>query len=257
MPHAAKVLLVDDDPVLVRVLQHCLSSSELSVISSPTAAEATELINKEGFTALIADALPGYEELIRYFRQRNPRAPAMILTGGISPEQDEAARQAGAELVLFKPNGVEALKQSVLDLVVAAHQSIKSLNDRQSEVVLALERKLFAASLAGDLPTLESLFADEYLFASSSRGPETKRARLSLVESGRLKYTAVDVKRISASHYGNVCIVKAMVDIAGVRDEQDISSLYDSVRVYSRRGQEWKAVAGQFTRCMSYSERSS
>lgn len=248
MASTAKILLVDDDPVLLRVLQHSLTSPELSVVSSSSSVDAKDLINGQPFTALIADALPGHEELIRYFRERNPRAPAMLLTGGISPEQSEVARQAGAQLVLFKPIGVEVLKQNVLDLVVAAHRSTTSLDDQQTKVVLELEEKLLAASLAGDIPTLENIFADGYLFAAYSRAPETKRGRLSLLQSGRLKYTAVEPKHMSASHYGNVCMVKAMVLINGEKDGEDISGMYNSIRVYCRRGQEWKAVAGQFTR---------
>lgn len=250
MADRVKVLLVDDDPILARVLQQSLATSDLSVISSNSPAAAEEMIKAQDFAALIADALPGYENLIRNFRKRNPRSPAMILTGGISPEQNEAARQAGAQLVLFKPVGVEALKQNVLDLVVAAHQPSASLKDRESEKVLALEKRLFAASLAGDVPTLEGLFSDEYLFAANTPEAETKRSRLLSLQSGRLKYTNVEVKQMSATHYENVCVVRSSVSIKGKRDGKDISGLYRSIRVYSRRGQDWRAVAGQFTRYM-------
>lgn len=252
------LLLVDDDPALLRLMRAGLSGAQLRVEATASASDAREALKKQPYSALLTDALSGYETLIGDFRKRNPYAPIMVLTGGLSSEEEARAKELGANLVLYKPIGVAAVKANLMDLIGAAAADLKrppqAVPDATLEEVKGLERRLIAASLKMDVIELKELLADSYVFAAGTAEQETKQQRLTSLTSGDLRYQSAEIRTMSASHYGQVCVVTTQLWIAGTRQGRDISGEYRSVRVYTRKPQRWQAVSGQLTRIWKLTE---
>jgi DNA-binding response OmpR family regulator len=63
----SKLLLVDDDPAILMVLQKGLSSSTTEIVTCSQIKQAQSRIKTESFDALLVDALPGYIDIIQTF----------------------------------------------------------------------------------------------------------------------------------------------------------------------------------------------
>jgi DNA-binding response OmpR family regulator len=243
------ILLVDDDRELLELFEATLSSRELSITPCQSLSIAQHLLTRHDFDALVVDTQPGYEALIRCFLRNNPHAPAILLTGGITTEQERRAYDIGAHLVLYKPIGVTALRKNLHDEISAATQTLRPLvalkPDPELNEVLDQENLLLKAWESGDTARLDEMLSSEYVFAAGSPEAETKTERLQNLKAGRLKYRTVNTLEMHASHYQDVCIVTAIVSLTGERDGEDISGTYRSLRIYARKGHRWKAVAGQ------------
>jgi DNA-binding response OmpR family regulator len=109
-----RVLIVDDDSALMELLALFLRSEEYEILSADDAATALALIQEQPLAALITDSLPGLRglEVMKLFRKRNPLGAIIFFTGLSFEDTSQRALSAGANLVLFKPVG--------LDEVVAA-----------------------------------------------------------------------------------------------------------------------------------------
>jgi DNA-binding response OmpR family regulator len=114
--------VVDDDANLLEILSLSTITFPLRSLLLTDAEVAKAKILEQQFSALLTDALPGHETVISTFKTHNPHAPAVVLTGSLRPELEERALSAGADLVLYKPIGMAALKESLQNLITAAAQ---------------------------------------------------------------------------------------------------------------------------------------
>ncbi len=230
-------------------LTEVLSSPAWNVVSFPASADALQHIETQPYSALLVDALPGYEALIHHFRQRNPHSPIVLFTGGIEADAEERAEDAGANLILLKPLAVSLLRQHLQELISVATQKAVAITvfDVDLRDVMETEKRVISANVNGDIRMLKDLLSEEYLFAFGGMR-ETKQDRLDALRSGRLRYTKVEALRVEGKHYGDLCIVTGLLLIEGERDGRDISGVYHSLRIYGRKQGKWKAVAGQISR---------
>lgn len=140
-PHAAersgevKILLVDDDPSNIKVLQELFASSRYHVLVAYNGANALKLIQQyRGDLSLVLldvmmPELSGYE-VCRRIREENPRykLPVLLLTVRSSPADIAMGLEAGANDFLVKPfSGKELLArvQTLLQLREAVEQAIR------------------------------------------------------------------------------------------------------------------------------------
>lgn len=112
---ASRVLLVDDNQLLRRLIARTLRGDGHEVLESSSAEEAEALATEpDRIDLLILDvSLPGRSglELIRILRARGCRAPALLITGwGFDIRAVEATR------VLAKPFSPEALRRAIAEL---------------------------------------------------------------------------------------------------------------------------------------------
>jgi len=132
-----RVLVVDDDPAILRLLKVYLHRADLEVLTAETAVDALRLIS-QGTTldCVITDAiLPSINgfELVRAIRahERELRIPILMLTRKAERESIQRALEAGADDYIVKP-----IDESVL--LDKINQSLHRYDRPKQTVSLAL-----------------------------------------------------------------------------------------------------------------------
>ncbi|MBJ7223848.1 MULTISPECIES: two-component system response regulator GlrR [unclassified Brenneria] len=113
---AANLLLVDDDPSLLKLLGMRLTSEGFSVTTAESGQEALRLLTRERFDLVISDlrmdemdGMALFSEIQRY----QPGMPVIILTAHGSIPDAVAATQQGVFSFLTKPVDRDALYQAI------------------------------------------------------------------------------------------------------------------------------------------------
>lgn len=113
-----RILVVDDDPVNLRVLESIFSSEKYEVFTSLHGEEALSMLDKDEWDLVIADVMmprmSGYE-LTAQIRQKHAisKLPILLLTAYHREEGVEAGFRAGANDYVFKPvNAMELVARA-------------------------------------------------------------------------------------------------------------------------------------------------
>jgi len=100
------ILVVDDSPDTLEILQRNLSALGYRVDTAPGAARAIEKLNEQSADLVITDLkMPGIGgiDLIRHIRENLPGTAVMMITGYATVESAVEAVRTGAEEFLVKP----------------------------------------------------------------------------------------------------------------------------------------------------------
>ena len=103
---SARVLIVDDEPAICRVLSMTLGDSDLEAVSVDTAEEACSKLEEESFRLLVSDKnLPGMTGLDLFGRCKTlaPTMPMVMMTGFASMDTVKQAMGIGAIDYIAKP----------------------------------------------------------------------------------------------------------------------------------------------------------
>ncbi len=131
------VLVVDDEPAILRLLELALKRVGLPTKLVGTAEEAIELLDRERFGAVVTDKnLPGKSglEVIKETKTKQPYCAVIMVTGYVSTDSVLEAMRLGANEYLVKP---------FTDLMLVA-QRVKSAIEHQRT---DFERALLADTL--------------------------------------------------------------------------------------------------------------
>ena len=113
MPDRGKLLVVDDDVHIRRLVKLQLRGLPYEVFEAGTGEEATALIEEHQFDVVLLDLiLPYYGgfRLCQKFRSRDGHQPfIIIITGDDSPETRATAEECGSDAFLGKPFSREDL----------------------------------------------------------------------------------------------------------------------------------------------------
>jgi two-component system KDP operon response regulator KdpE len=128
----AKILLVDDDPLIRRALRATLTSAGYLVVEAMTGEEALEKLQAEGavYMVLLDLKLPGIGGLEACRRIRKIfDIPILVISILRDPEDKVQASDAGADDYLVKPFGIRELLSRIdaLRRRTAALESIPSV----------------------------------------------------------------------------------------------------------------------------------
>jgi EAL domain-containing protein (putative c-di-GMP-specific phosphodiesterase class I) len=121
----AKVLLVDDEAILLRTYARVLVAAGHTVITAESADAALALMAEHRFDAIFLDlCLPGFGGLqaLEAIRARDARMPVVLMTGTPTMETAIEAIGAGAKRYLIKPVTTAQLLTSVKEVVDASRQ---------------------------------------------------------------------------------------------------------------------------------------
>jgi two-component system KDP operon response regulator KdpE len=114
-----RILVVDDDAGLRRVLRDALGREGHDVATAADGREAAEALGREEFDLVITDlAMPrlGGEDLVREVRRRS-RAPVLVLTVRSDEREKVLLLDSGADDYVVKPFGVAELQARVRALL--------------------------------------------------------------------------------------------------------------------------------------------
>ncbi len=119
IPKAAEgksLLLVDDDPAVLRMTRRVLEQRGYRVVACSTGQEALEQLGRETFDVMVSDVqMPGTDglALLRAVRSRDLDIPVVLVTGNPDVASAAAAIEYGAFRYLIKPVGNDRLDEVV------------------------------------------------------------------------------------------------------------------------------------------------
>lgn len=111
---AKKVLIVDDDELILMALTELLQPEGYEITTTTSGVEALQILNREVFDLAVLDIImPTMDgiELCRRIRERDDlkRMPVIFLSAKSQEEDRAAGLGAGADLFLSKPISPEKL----------------------------------------------------------------------------------------------------------------------------------------------------
>jgi two-component system, OmpR family, KDP operon response regulator KdpE len=119
------LLLVDDDPQLVRAILPALEVSGLQVTVATTGCDAIDCVDSRCWDALVVDlGLPDMDgtAIVRHVKAKCA-TPVVVISAKHSITEIEAARRAGANCFLHKPFRTQELIQHINDAMAALPDS--------------------------------------------------------------------------------------------------------------------------------------
>ncbi len=114
------VLVVDDDPRVVKVLSRAFGREGYKVVTSLGGDEALRLLEKESFDVVVLDVNlppPNGFEVCRRLRDRDDWVPILLLTARDAVDDRVQGLDAGADDYLQKPFSIAELNARVRSLV--------------------------------------------------------------------------------------------------------------------------------------------
>lgn len=111
-----KVLLVDDEPDILEVIQDRLEAYGFHVITAGTGREALAKLAAEKFDGVFMDVkMPemGGIEALKEIRKTDPRIPVIIITSSSTREAAMATIAQGANEYILKPFEWQELKAKI------------------------------------------------------------------------------------------------------------------------------------------------
>jgi EAL domain-containing protein (putative c-di-GMP-specific phosphodiesterase class I) len=149
-----RVLIADDEPMLLRGLSRVLSRAGFDVVTVSDGKQAADLLTTQEFDAIVSDiSMPGMNgiQLLRAARERDLDVPVLLVTGAPAVETAVEALEYGAFQYLTKPVDSKQFEQ-VVEKAVQLHRM--ALMKREALALLGGPN-----GMAGDRAGLEASFA--------------------------------------------------------------------------------------------------
>jgi len=109
-------------------------------------------------------------------------------------------------------------------------------------------QKYRSALLQRDIPMLEKIWADDYVFVNASGEVLTKAQRLSNLKSGATSLDSINQEEnITVRVYQNSAVVTSRVTLKGQYGGKQISGQYRSTLVWVKGPAGWQLVSNQLT----------
>lgn len=110
-----KILIVDDEPLVLEIIQTVLKKSGFETTTSSSALEALNHIKKSSYDVIISDIrleeLTGIE-LLHFAKNKNPLTSGILITGAPAEEDRLKADELNAQYFI-KPLSLEKISQAV------------------------------------------------------------------------------------------------------------------------------------------------
>ena len=116
-----RVLVVDDDELILEILRTILDLEEFDVVTAPDGDIALQVIDREKPDVVVLDVMmPGMDgfEVCRTIKAdpKTARTPVVLLTALDREEDRNAGKEAGADAFLTKPFSPLALIETLTSL---------------------------------------------------------------------------------------------------------------------------------------------
>ena len=120
MPSVHSILIIDDEPLLLRSMALILQRARYRVAMAGSAREARRQFQADPFDLIFLDLkMPEVDglTLLGEIRVRQPNIPVFILTAHASAKLEEDATRQGARGYLLKPITPQALLRQVREVL--------------------------------------------------------------------------------------------------------------------------------------------
>jgi len=133
-------------------------------------------------------------------------------------------------------------------LSFAVGQSATPPDSENSKSEQEVRQEYRAALLQRDVPTLEKIWADDYIFVNASGEVLTKAQRLANAKSGATTLDSInEEENITVRVYQNSAVATSRVTIKGQYGGQPTSGQYRSTHVWVKGPAGWQLVSNQLT----------
>jgi len=123
-----------------------------------------------------------------------------------------------------------------------------SENSKSEQEVKQMSEKFHSALVQADIPILQKIWADDYLFVTASGEVLTKDERLRNIKSGATKLEAINEEEdVKVRVYQNSAVETHRVTIKGKYGGQSTSDQYRSTSVWVNSPEGWQLVSTQLT----------
>jgi signal transduction histidine kinase/CheY-like chemotaxis protein len=165
-----KILVVDDEEIMLKLACDALRSQGHQVIGSSGALEALDKLKKEKFDFILTDIkMPEMDgmELIQSAHKVDPSMGAIFMTGYASLDTAKRAIQEGAYDYILKPFDLQEIRSAVVRAIQKRDQNIKDGREKGLSQLFDLNRILYTA---GDCKSLLKLSLEFALVQGRLRG---------------------------------------------------------------------------------------
>ena len=138
---ADRVLLVDDEEEFLEIMAERMRARDIEVITSSSATEAFDLIEKESFDAVIMDfMMPEIDgiQALKTIKEKKPEMQIILLTGHATVQKGVEAIKAGAYDFIEKPADIDALSEKIKK---AHNKKAVLVNKQDQDKVIEMLRK--------------------------------------------------------------------------------------------------------------------
>src|SRR4029453_9994518 len=124
----------------------------------------------------------------------------------------------------------------------------ESTDNKSEQEVKQMIEKYRAAFLRRDIPTLEKIWADDYVFVNAFGEVLTKAQRLANLRSGETALESInEEEKPTVRVYQNSAVATSRVMLKGQYSGQPVSGQYRSALVWVKGPNGWQLVANQLT----------
>ena len=165
-----KILVVDDEEIMLKLACDALRSQGHQVIGSSGALEALDKLKNEKFDFILTDIkMPEMDgmELIQSAHKMDPSMGAIFMTGYASLDTAKRAIQEGAYDYILKPFDLQEIRSAVARAVKKRAQNVKDGREKGLSQLFDLNRILYTA---GDCKSLLKLSLEFALVQGRLRG---------------------------------------------------------------------------------------
>lgn len=133
MAQKGRLLIVDDDPHIRRLLRIYLRDSPFEIFEAATGDEAVALLDKQPFDVVMLDLILPYSggfSLCQRFKQASASPYVIIMTGEDSSETRQTALDCGADDFLAKPFEPAAVRERLAALAAGTERARVTESER-------------------------------------------------------------------------------------------------------------------------------
>ena len=182
-----------------------------------------------------------YDEALQHLGQADQEDPYNWFYKALALERK--ADEAGASDLYAK---VAGWNQNSLPYALVRARALKQNASATTEKeLIAVENQWTAAVVKADVPTLESLFADEYLAIDPAGAVFTKAQDIANVKSGTFKVTDFKLDELKVRAHGEMAVVTGRNTIKGAYQGKDISGGYRFTDTFVKRAGRWQVLTTQ------------
>ncbi|HME87950.1 MAG TPA: nuclear transport factor 2 family protein [Chthoniobacterales bacterium] len=124
----------------------------------------------------------------------------------------------------------------------------ESTSSSSEQEVKQMIEKYRAAFLSRDIPTLEKIWADDYVFVNAFGEVVTKTQRLANLKSGATTLESInEEEKPTVRVYENSAVATSRVTLKGQYSGQRVSGQYRSTLVWVKSPAGWQLITNQLT----------
>ena len=116
---------------------------------------------------------------------------------------------------------------------------------------LETDRQFFLCLIDADLEALNRLLTDDFLLIDVISGSEIgKRALFSAMESGQLRFTAIELLEAKVRRHHSTAIVTGRTQLSGRFGDSQLDAHSRYTHVYIEQHGHWRLIAAQGTKVL-------